>query len=60
VEVKTISPMTRRNWVHVNFDGNFNRLLIVRICPDFRFTHRLVDRKALGSRKGTARVSWPG
>ncbi|GGE21565.1 hypothetical protein GCM10011360_07680 [Primorskyibacter flagellatus] len=60
VEVKTLSPMTRRGWVNVNFDGNFNRLLIVRICPDFRFAHRLIDRRTLGRRQGVGRVSWPG
>ena len=59
VEVKTISPEKGDGCVMVKRAGNFNKLLVVKISPDFEFEARLIDRKSM--RKGTgkhARVNW--
>ena len=47
VEVKTISPEKASDWVLVKRQGNFEKLLIVRIDRDFQFRGTLLDRSAL-------------
>lgn len=47
VEVKTISPETSRNHVLVKSQGNFEKLLIVRIDREFNFKGKLFDRSEL-------------
>lgn len=47
VEVKTISPEKSSNRVHVKRQGDFEKLLIVRIDREFNFRGRLFDRSEL-------------
>jgi len=59
VEIKTISPEKDSSTVQVKRAGNFNKLLIVKINPEFQFESRLIDRKDL--RKGSgkyAKATW--
>lgn len=59
VEVKTITPDKRVHKVHVKRAGNFSKLLIVKVSPDFEFEAKMIDRRAL--QKGSGRrfsVSW--
>ncbi|WP_170351295.1 MULTISPECIES: hypothetical protein [Ruegeria] len=58
VEVKTITPFKNRDEVVVNMDGNFSKLLVVRINEDFDLSHKLVDRKDIPKRKGKVIVKW--
>ncbi len=59
IEVKTISPEKIGEIVEVKLAGNFNKLLLVRIDEDFKFSSCIIDRKALGKNKGKhARVRW--
>jgi hypothetical protein len=50
VEVKTISPERMGDKVLVKSQGDFEKLLIVRIDGDFQFKGKLIDRSEL---KGT-------
>jgi len=61
VEIKTISPEKASNKVSVKRQGNFNKLLVVKISDDFEFEARMIDRSLLGKGKGNAgkaTVSW--
>lgn len=59
VEVKTISPEKSNGQVQVKRAGNFSKLLVVRISPEFQFEGRIVDRKRIARGTGThANVSW--
>ena len=61
VEIKTISPEKGSEKVSVKRQGNFNKLLVVKISDDFEFEARMIDRNALGKGKGSegkATVSW--
>ena len=59
VEVKTISPEKGDGRVLVKRAGNFSKLAVVRISPDWQFESRLIDRKALGKGSGKhAKVNW--
>jgi len=59
VEVKTISPDKRRHKVHVKRAGNFSKLVVVRISPDFAFEARMIPRSALKKGGGRrASISW--
>jgi len=53
IEIKTISPIKTNNTVSVKRAGNFNKLLIVKICDDFTFRSKMIDRKSL--RKGVGK-----
>lgn len=59
VEVKTISPEKGGGRVSVKRAGNFSKLAVVRILPDWHFESRLIDRKVLGKGTGKhARLNW--
>ena len=59
VEVKTISPEKRRYKVRVKRAGNFSKLVVVRISPDFDFEARMIARSALKKGHGRrASISW--
>lgn len=47
VEVKTISPEKTSGHVLVKSQGDFEKLLIVRIDREFQFRGKLFDRSAL-------------
>jgi hypothetical protein len=47
VEVKTISPEKGNDSVHVKSQGDFEKLLIVRIDQDFQFQGKIFDRSEL-------------
>lgn len=47
VEVKTISPEKTHGHVMVKSQGNFEKLLIIRINQDFEFQCKLFDRSEL-------------
>jgi len=44
VEVKTISPEKSKLEVQVKRQGNFNKLIVVRICPYYSFEARMLER----------------
>ncbi|WP_454903477.1 DUF6998 domain-containing protein [Variovorax gossypii] len=52
VEVKTISPEKTSDHVLVKSQGNFEKLLIVRIDRDFHFQGKLIDRSELSGGAG--------
>lgn len=52
VEVKTISPEKASNFLRVKSQGDFEKLLIVRIYPDFRFQSKFLDRSELKGQVG--------
>jgi hypothetical protein len=59
IEIKTISPEKKDLKVHVKRQGNFNKLLVVRITEDFMFEARILDRKKMAKGEGKlASVSW--
>ncbi len=52
VEVKTISPEKTSDRVLVKNQGNFEKLLIVRIDQDLQFQGKLIDRSELKGASG--------
>lgn len=52
VEVKTISPEKTSDHVLVKSQGNFEKLLIIRIERDFQFQGKLIDRSELSGGTG--------
>ena len=59
VEVKTISPERDGEQIRVKRDGNFNRLLVVKIGKDFTFQSQFIERRILPKGEGKwARASW--
>lgn len=52
VEVKTISPEKGSNRISVKSNGNFKKLLIVKIDEDFNFKGKLFDRADLAGGSG--------
>lgn len=60
IEIKTISPEKGSTRVQVKRSGNFNRLVIVKIDPNFAFTSKIFARKRLPKGEGGChfRVSW--
>jgi hypothetical protein len=59
IEIKTITPEKKSEKVTVKRQGNFNKLLVVKITEDFEFEARMLNRKEMskGSSK-IATVSW--
>lgn len=55
VEIKTITPAKVQKAVRVKRQGNFNKLIIVRIWGDFRMEARLINREKL--LKGTGKYA---
>lgn len=61
VEIKTITPFNKHDRLSIRLDGNFNKLLVVKISKDFKVAGRLIDRKGLTkSRSRTLRLTWEG
>ena len=59
IEVKTITPEKKKEAVSVKRQGNFNKLLAVKISENFEFEARIIDRKDIGKFKGKeATVAW--
>ena len=59
IEIKTITPEKKNDQVSVKRQGNFNKLLAIKINEDFEFEARMIDRKKLSKGKGKiAKVSW--
>lgn len=59
IEIKTITPEKNNETVNVKRQGNFNKLLVVKISEDFEFEARMLDRKEMSKGKGKlAKVSW--
>ncbi len=59
IEIKTITPEKKYDKVTVKRQGNFNKLLAVKISEDFEFEARMLDRKEMSKGKGKlATVSW--
>lgn len=58
VEIKTFTPFKKTPAINVNLDGNFSKLLIVKIDRDFQVTGRLIARKRLPKAKGKLRLKW--
>jgi len=52
VEVKTITPFKSNNVVTLNLQGNFSKVLIVKINEHFEVRGKLIDRKALAKGRG--------
>ena len=59
IEIKTITPEKNKDQVSVKRQGNFNKLLAVKITEDFEFEARMIDRKRISKGTGKqATVSW--
>jgi hypothetical protein len=59
IEIKTITPEKKRAKVTVKRNGNFNKLVVVRIGAEFDFQARMIDRKNMSKGPGKlARVAW--
>lgn len=59
VEVKTITPEKKSEKVSVKRQGNFNKLLVVKINENYDFEARMLDRKSMSKHSGKlATVSW--
>lgn len=59
IEIKTITPEKKSEKVSVKRQGNFNKLLAVKISEEFEFEARIIDRKEMGKGKGkVATVAW--
>tara|TARA_R110002012_G_scaffold41523_2_gene113487 strand:+ start:9154 stop:9756 length:603 start_codon:yes stop_codon:yes gene_type:complete len=59
IEIKTITPEKKKEVVSVKRQGNFNKLLAVKISETFDFEARIVDRKNMSKGDGkVAKVSW--
>lgn len=59
IEIKTITPEKKTAKVSVKRQGNFNKLLVVKINENFEFEARILDRKDMGKGTGKlATVSW--
>jgi len=59
IEIKTITPEKNKEKISVKRQGNFNKLLAVKISEDFEFEARMIDRKDLSKGNGKeATVSW--
>lgn len=60
VEIKTISPMKNAKPVLVKRAGNFNKVILVKISPEFEFDARILERRLLGKGAGKyIRARWP-
>lgn len=58
-EIKTISPEKSDLSVLVKRDGNFNKLIVVKIDENFEIESRMIDRKQLKKGEGKyARTNW--
>jgi len=59
IEIKTITPEKTNEKVSVKRQGNFNKLLVVKINEEFEFEARMLDRKDMSKGEGkVATVSW--
>lgn len=59
IEIKTISPEKTDEKVEVKRQGNFSKLLVIKINSEFEFEGRFIDRKQLAKGDGKhVRVTW--
>ena len=59
VEIKTITPEKKKEQVSVKRQGNFNKLLAIKISENFEFEARIIDRKNISKGEGKeAKVLW--
>ena len=60
VEVKTITPEKKEKKIEIKRQGNFNKLIIVKINHLFEFDAQIIDRKDISKGNGgkVATVSW--
>lgn len=59
IEIKTISPENSSNTVSVKRQGNFNKLLVIKISETWEFEARMLDRKNMSKGKGkSVKVTW--
>jgi hypothetical protein len=59
VEVKTISPLNRKQKIQIKRSGNFNKVLIVLIDENFEIQSRMFKREKLSKGDGKyARITW--
>jgi hypothetical protein len=59
IEIKTITPEKSKEKVSVKRQGDFNKLLVVKIDENFEFEARMLDRKDMSKGEGkVATVSW--
>jgi len=59
IEIKTITPEKKKESVSVKRQGNFNKLLAVKISENFEFEARIIDRKNMSKGdNGVAKVAW--
>lgn len=52
VEIKTITPFKSKDVVTVDKQGNFNKLLVVKISEDYEIAGRMIERIKLPKRSG--------
>ncbi|EDL48875.1 hypothetical protein [Erythrobacter sp. SD-21] len=59
VEVKTITPFKKHDFVELNLKGHFNKVFVVKINADFELAWRMIERKNLPkSKSGKVRLHW--
>ncbi|MBX7456670.1 hypothetical protein K3152_00270 [Qipengyuania sp. 1NDH17] len=59
IEVKTITPFKKHDFVELNTKGNFNKVFVVKVSPDFELAWRMIERKRLPKAKnGKIRLEW--
>lgn len=58
VEIKTITPFKGKDEVIVDMLRNFNKILVVKINPEFQISGRMIDRKQLPRGGRFARIRW--
>jgi hypothetical protein len=59
VEIKTITPIKSSDSVTVKRQGNFNKLLVIKISDAFDFEARMLDRKKMSKGNGRLmKASW--
>ena len=58
IEVKTISPQKGCEKVDLKTAGNFSRLIVVKISPDFTFKSRMIERSELKINGKKKKVAW--
>jgi hypothetical protein len=59
IEIKTITPEKKKDVVSVKRQGNFDKLLAVKISETFEFEARIIDRKNMSKGEGKmTTVAW--
>ena len=59
IEVKTITPFKKHDFVELSTKGNFDKVFVVKVSPSFELAWRMVERKRLPKAKnGKVRLKW--